>query len=125
MDVLDHRSSVRVAPSDGHDGAVCRLVFTGEMDSASDALLRGRLEECFAEVEAASPAVVEIDLGGVRFLGSYGVRLLLGIQRWAGERRLPLRIGGRVPVNVRRVLEITQVAHHLGGLPAADGESPA
>lgn len=92
-----------------------RLSFSGDIDmsNATD----------FAQVIAAHMAAhphrpVYLDLSGVRFMDSSGVRALLNCHRLARERHRNVYIVGAQPL-VQRVLEITGVFDLLTGGPAA------
>ncbi len=71
------------------EGDVALARVTGEVDESNAAVLAGVLESCFLE----GVARVEVDLGGVTFLGAAGVRPLLcaaGIlgPDWVSIRRI-------------------------------------
>lgn len=69
-------------------------------------------------VEAIAPAVMDqinhargevvLDLDGVQFLDTYGIRLLVQVRRCAWERDLPVRLYGGRPV-VRALLDLLGV----------------
>ena len=85
-----------------------RVIVTGEVDLA--------VEEPFvAEVDSVAAArdgsgAVVLDLGGVTFLDSSGVRALIRLRQRHGER---LRLG-ELSTPVRRVLEITGLLQPFG-----------
>ena len=85
-----------------------RVIVTGEVDLA--------VEEPFvAEVDSVAAArdgggAVVLDLGGVTFLDSSGVRALIRLRQRHGER---LRLG-ELSAPVRRVLEITGLLQPFG-----------
>lgn len=92
-----------------------RLSFAGDIDMSN--------APDFARVIAAHLAAhphppVYLDLGGVRFMDSSGVRALLNCHRLARERNRNLYIVGAQPM-VRRVLEITGAYDMLTGGPHA------
>jgi len=78
------------------------LALEGELDLAS----APKLEEELQRAEAENPSLLRIDLSGLTFMDSTGMRTLLLAQRRAqeGERRLALRRG---PNQVQRVFELT------------------
>lgn len=81
-------------------GIVLRLV--GELDLASVRELDRQLRE----LEAASPGRLLIDLGGLDFMDSSGLALLIRAQQSANANghRLTLRPG---PAQVQRLFELT------------------
>lgn len=93
----------RLQLNDGDDGEV---VLTGELDVATGPLLDARLESC------ADADTVTIDLVGVTFIDSSGLRVLIEhhqrLQDGGGELRLV-----RVSEPVARLLEIAGLSHHL------------
>ncbi|MFI7434350.1 STAS domain-containing protein [Micromonospora haikouensis] len=97
-----------------------RLVVTGEIDVATS----GELASVLAGLlDGAPPAALELDFGGVRFLDSSGILVLLRAQGRAADRGCRLTVADVQPT-VHRVLEITGVLELLGlGVPAeaADG----
>ena len=87
---------------------VAHVVLSGEFDLAGV----DRFAEAIAAVEAAAPAAIVVDLGGLTFMDSSGLRALVGADdraRQAG-RRLAIVPG---PTHVRRVFEITQLDSRL------------
>jgi anti-anti-sigma factor len=68
-----------------------------------------------ATVEAIHDAVIDavdhaggeivLDLDGVRFIDSYGIRLLVTVRRRAWDRDLPFRLHGASPL-IRDLLEL-------------------
>jgi anti-sigma B factor antagonist len=94
---------VRFACEVEGDGATARVRPSGELDLATVDELSARLAEA-----ARSARRVLLDLGGLTFIDSSGVRLLM---RWARDAErdgidLTLRPGGPA---VREVLEVTGV----------------
>jgi anti-sigma B factor antagonist len=89
-------------------GGVAALTFTGDLDIATLA----EAEEAVAAVEQAGPAAVVIDLSGLGFLDSSGVRLVLQADARAREagRRLAVVLGhGRS----LRLFEVLGLVHRL------------
>ncbi|MGK5112816.1 STAS domain-containing protein [Geodermatophilus sp. CPCC 205506] len=85
----------------GRDGAVTVSV-AGEVDTFTAPILRSAVD---AELERR-PALLVLDLRGVRFLGSAGLALLVETQKSAGARGIVLRlIATTRPVT--RPLEVT------------------
>jgi anti-sigma B factor antagonist len=86
------------------DGDEIVLQLQGELDLTSAPVFERELRVA----EAATPARLVIDLGGLEFMDSTGLRaLLLARERAGGEggHRLTLRHG---PRQVQRVLELTK-----------------
>ncbi len=82
--------------------------FGGELDISSAARVEGEL----ARVEADAPAVLVLDLSGLSFMDSTGLRLVVGADHRARER------GGRLAVvrgsdAVQRVFRITRLEDRL------------
>ena len=67
------------------------VVLDGELDISTYEDARARL----AEAERAAPELLVVDLAGLRFVDSTGVRLILSADERAREagRRLALRLG--------------------------------
>ena len=88
------------------DAHVIRLF--GELDLASAEILERELED----VEATDAAAIVVDLSGLTFMDSTGIRLLLTAhQRMQSDTdRLQLRRG---PAAVQRVFELTGVVEIL------------
>lgn len=83
------------------DGAV-KVILQGELDLAS----AHQMEEHFAAIDEQAPARVVIDLAGLEFIDSSGLRVLLLADARARERgyELVLLPG---PDSVQRVFEMT------------------
>jgi anti-sigma B factor antagonist len=97
-----------------HDDGSLRLGVAGELDMDTVGQLGAAVHEALI---AHHPTQMIIDLGGVTFLGSSGLRALLTAQRMAGERGAALRIeNAQGPV--LRVLSLT------GLLGILDGHDP-
>jgi anti-anti-sigma factor len=95
IDVEPERDSVRVAP-------------VGELDLATVDTLRAEVER----LRESGFARIVVDLRGVRFLDSTGLRLILELDTAArqGGQDLVLIRGSDV---VQRIFEVTQVADRL------------
>jgi anti-sigma B factor antagonist len=90
------------------EDGVSHLVLTGEFDLAGIP----HFEAAIAAVEAAGPRAIVVDLSGLQFMDSSGLRALVTADdraRKAG-RRLAIVQG---PPPVRRVFEITQLEDRL------------
>ena len=84
------------------------LVLTGEFDLAGVT----RFDDAIAAVEAAAPHAIVVDLSGLQFMDSSGLRSLVTADDRArkANRRLAIVPG---PPPVRRVFEITQLDERL------------
>jgi anti-anti-sigma factor len=80
-----------------------RMLVQGEIDLADE---RPLVDEVDAVIGASADVVVELDLGGVDFIDSSGVRALLLLRRAHGDR---VRLGAR-SAPVQRVLDIAGLA---------------
>jgi anti-anti-sigma factor len=83
-------------------GAHAVVGVTGDVDE----LAAPQLEAFVAGRWLAGCAVLEIDLTGVRSMGSTGLSVLLGVHRWCEQRGIELRLRG-TPPSVWRVFEAT------------------
>ena len=72
-------------------GTTAEVVLDGELDISTYEDARARL----AEAERAAPELLVVDLAGLRFVDSTGVRLILSADERARQagRRLALRLG--------------------------------
>jgi anti-anti-sigma factor len=93
-----------------------RLVLKGELDLSTV----GKVEEELRRAEAAEPGLLVLDLGGLTFLDSTGLRLIVTADQRAREqgRRVAILKG---PDTVQRVFAITRLDERLEMLePGAD-----
>jgi anti-anti-sigma factor len=90
------------------DGDVAHIALTGEFDLAGVQNFEGEL----SKLEAENPGVVVVDLGGLSFMDSSGLRALVMADQRAAKagRRLAIVPG---PPAVKRVFEITQLDGRL------------
>jgi anti-sigma B factor antagonist len=95
------------------DRVVLRL--TGELDLASSSIFEQALEG--ADV-AAAPLLV-LDLDGLKFVDSSGLRVILMAHEHARERGQEFAITPGSP-QVQRLLSITSVSEHLRVIDAPD-----
>lgn len=84
------------------------VALTGELDLETASELELVLEDLLARL----PRSLRIDLGGLMFVDSSGVSLLLRINRLAHERRIELQLTGAAG-SVRRVFELCGVCDVL------------
>ncbi len=93
------------------DGDTHVLELLGELDIAG----APRLEQEFQDVESGDAGSIVVDLSGLEFIDSTGIRLLLmAADRCAAESRMTILRG---PRQVHRVFEITDLVNRL---PFAD-----
>jgi anti-sigma B factor antagonist len=92
----------------GRTGPVQTITLTGELDLASADAVHGEL----IRAEATDAQTILLDLTGLSFLDSSGIRLLIAAagRSQADSRRLVIR---RPPENVRRVLRVAGVDDRL------------
>ena len=97
-----------------------RLILSGELDLSSAALV----EEELARVERDAPRRIVLDLSGLRFMDSTGLRLIVAADSRAREQDRGLAIV-QGPESVRRVFEITGLEQRLEFMegPAAGGDA--
>ena len=89
--------------TDVRDG-VTRIVLTGEFDLS----VVPRVEDELARVESTEPTMVVLDLRGLTFMDSSGLRVVVGANERARKHdRRFIVVNG--PDAVRRVFEITKV----------------
>lgn len=95
------------------------MVLAGEFDLAA----LPQFEDAIAAVEAGSPAAIVVDLSGLSFMDSSGLRALVTADERAraAGRRLAIVPG---PPPVRRVFEITQLDSKLDLVEDASAVSP-
>lgn len=91
-------------------GDLLYAYLAGEIDHDAAQDLRIQLDDAILN---RTPSVLVLDLGGVGFMDSSGVGLILGRQRCARTLGGTLRIQ-HAPEQLRRVLQ-------LAGIPCADG----
>lgn len=90
------------------DGKIYTLCLHGELDIAADEHVQAELDR----IEAAGARSIVIDLSGLTFMDSTGIRLILraDYRARAASRHLLLRRG---PVAVQRVFAISGVDDRL------------
>ncbi len=91
----------------------------GELDVATSPELEARL----LEAEATDAPAIVIDLAGVSFIDSTGLRALLAanVRGQADSNRLRITQGGQ---QARRLFEVAGVLDRLPFIPAAEAQSP-
>ena len=101
-------TGVAVETAADPDGTVTVTV-SGELDISNADVLRHEL----ADVTDASPPRVVFDLGGLSFVDSSGIAVLVQVANSAAE----VNVARASPV-VRRILEVTGLAEHFRLGPA-------
>jgi anti-anti-sigma factor len=90
-------------------GDECVLVLRGELDPHTAPLLRDEIDRATAD---GSTQTLVLDVGGLRFIDSSGLRVIIGAHKEMTARsgRLVLR----APTDTtRRLLDITGLADHI------------
>jgi anti-anti-sigma factor len=95
-------------------GRVRRLTAAGELDLTTAPVLEERL---FAELRAGQD--VELDLSGVPFVDSSGLRVLVQAVGVGDEHDARFTLIEPLPAQMRRVLEVTGLIERLPIAPAA------
>jgi anti-anti-sigma factor len=90
-----------------------RISVFGEVDGSNSDHLQHVIDEVSRQQDSGT---IEVDLGGVTFLDSAGIRALVSCQTTAHETGSQLVLSNMRPI-VRRVLEITGVLE-VFGVPA-------
>jgi anti-sigma B factor antagonist len=112
-DYLDPGLQISVVPvGDG----LTRVSVRGELDVASSPSLQVCLER-----ELSAGHGVELDLSGVPFIDSSGIRVLLIELGSFAQRGFTFAVRTPLPDQVRRVLELTGVLERLPVASAGDG----
>ncbi len=103
-DLTTESLHLRVVAQNG----IAHLALEGELDMASAPVLESAVD---GALDAARG--VDLDLRGVSFMDSTGLRTLLAIRRRADEAGQELRLLA-VPPPVQRVLDVTRTARLFG-----------
>jgi anti-anti-sigma factor len=118
----EYLSALLVDLQHGSDTDPPRLIVSGEVDAVSAAELR---EACAEVLDRHQPTSIVVDLHGVTFVDSVGIRTLLLCHADAQRMDCCLTITRPQPP-VYRVLQITALLEHLGVAdPKPREESPA
>jgi anti-sigma B factor antagonist len=94
--------------SDERVGDDARVVLAGELDIGSSP----EVEKVLQRVEAGGPANLTIDLRGLTFMDSTGLRMLVAADKRARDQARTLRII-RGPAPVQRILDLTGLGDKL------------
>jgi len=87
-----------------------RIACAGELDLAASEVLSARVDELLE----SGPARVILDLGGVTFLDSSGLRMVLEARTRAAGRGVPLTVAPGPPP-VQRIFELTHTTELVFG----------
>ena len=104
---------LQVDVRDAPDRVVVSL--SGELDMASAPLLQTAVENA----ELAAKNVVVLDLQGLQFLDSTGLRVILAVRKACQERGQQIAVT-RGSEQVERLLAVTGVGDHLQTIASAD-----
>jgi anti-anti-sigma factor len=88
-------------------GATVVLAVRGEVDISTSPMLEGAIRE---QLRSGS---VLLDLSGLSFMDSSGVRVIDAVLRDAHNERRTLTIGSELPNNVRLVFDLTGLTEVL------------
>ncbi len=87
------------------EGDRARVVVQGEVDAAT----AGRIESALNDAIDRGTATIDVDLGGVGFIDSSGLRVLIVGRQRATEAGIGLRVVATTPA-VERLFELTGLA---------------
>ena len=90
--------------------AQARITASGELEASTSAHLENVVRGCLHEQNARA---IEVDVAGVTFLDSAGIKGLLACHRRAHEAGCVFRLSKPTPL-VRRVVEITGLLEIFG-----------
>jgi len=90
------------------ENGTIRVALVGELDISS----APRVEEEMERLEAAEPAVLVLDLRGLAFMDSTGLRLIVGADARAREQGRRLAVV-RGPDVVQRIFNVTRLDERL------------
>ncbi|MGB2710725.1 MAG: STAS domain-containing protein [Conexibacter sp.] len=90
------------------EGTSIRLALEGELDIGG----AERVEQELARIEGAQPATIVLDLSGLAFLDSTGLRIIVGADARAREQARRLVIV-RGPEAVHRIFHMTRLDERL------------
>jgi anti-anti-sigma factor len=105
----------------GPDAAATRISITGDIDRCTAYQVQQAVIQALRQQR---PTRIEVDLGGVGFLDSAGIRALVLSRADAEQVDCRLTLVNARPL-VRQVLAIAGLLDRFGMLPAAGGGAPA
>jgi len=105
----------RIAIETEHSAEGLRLLLRGDLDLATAREFEHRLEEASRK----APAAITVDLTGLSFLDSRGLRAILGAQQLCDERGCRLTV--IASEQAQRLFDLTGLSERL---PLADAASP-
>lgn len=85
-----------------YTGGITRLIAAGEIDASSANTFEAAANQAIDE----QPSMIEIDLSGVEFIDSSGLRAIIALNNRAKEMNIDAALAGLSPA-AQRVLEIT------------------
>ena len=91
------------------DGNDVHLTLVGEIDASSAVLLQRRLDE----VIESTTGVVVVDMSGVSFIDSMGIRVVVALRRRLSAQRRSLTLRD-VSAPTRRMFDLTGLGPVLG-----------
>jgi anti-sigma B factor antagonist len=91
------------------------VALEGELDMASAPLLQNAIEG----TDMSDRRTVVLDLQGLQFIDSTGLRVILSVRKLCGERGQELAVTPGSP-QVERLLSVTGVADHLRTIATPD-----
>jgi anti-sigma B factor antagonist len=95
------------------NGAGVRLAAAGELDLVTAAQLQSRLD-----AELAGGCAIELDLAGITFVDSTGLRVLIHTTQRAQAAGVDFTLLAPLPAQMRKVLQVTGLAERLPIAPA-------
>jgi anti-sigma B factor antagonist len=90
------------------EGTGVRIAAAGELDLVTAAELQSRLD-----AELGTGHAIELDLTGVTFVDSTGLRVLVQTAQRAEDGGLPFTLLQPLPAQMRRVLQVTGLDQRL------------
>jgi anti-sigma B factor antagonist len=91
------------------DGDEVRVSVVGELDATSAA----RLQRSLDAVVGVSAGAVVLDMSGVSFIDSTGLRVLIVLQQRLSAQRRPLTLGD-ISVRTRRLIDLSGLSSVFG-----------
>jgi anti-anti-sigma factor len=106
---------------DQHDSVATRISITGEIDQSTACQVQKAVIQALRQQR---PASIQVNLEGVSFLDSAGIRALVLSHADAEQVDCRLTVVNARPM-VRQVLDIAGLLDHFGIPPADDDSAPA